>query len=189
MNLRPFHPSVRGQHSRLGFTLVELAITTFAAAILFGAVVALGVYTSKNFYMVGNYVNMDTASRNTIDLMSKEIRNASGLVATGPSYLLFTNVSNHTSTKMAYDAAARTVSITKAGQTRVYLTGCDKWSYSLYSRVPNITATNITFYSTSDLNQVQLVNLTWTCSRSVIGSKLNTEIVLTAQVVLRNKVQ
>jgi hypothetical protein len=90
---------------------------------------------------------------------------------------------------MVYDPSARTVSITKAGQTRLYLTGCDKWSYALYSRVPDINSNNITFYSTTDLNQVQLINLTWTCSRNVIGSKLNTEIVLTAQVVLRNKVK
>lgn len=188
MNSRPSNGSIAGRFHQ-GFTILELALTTFVAAILFAAVVALTVFTAKNFFMVGNYVDMDSKSRNTIDLMSKEIRNASGLIDDTPTYLLFTNVSNHTSTKMSYDPSARTVSITKSGQTRVYLTGCDSWSYSLYNRVPDITSNNIAFYPTTDLNQVQLINLTWTCSRNVVGSKLNTEIVLTAQVVLRNKVK
>lgn len=187
MKLYPSH----GRHGgcvRQGFTLIEVMITTFAAAMLLGAVVALTVFTSRNFYMIGNYADMDSKSRATIDLMAKDIRNSTGLMATNANYLLFTNSSAGTYTKMTYNPNARTVSITKTGQPQtVYLTGCDRWTYSLYNRAPNITSTNIAFYATSDLNQVKLVNLSWTCSRNVIGSKLNTEIVLTAQVVLRNK--
>jgi hypothetical protein len=38
-----------------------------------------------------------------------------------------------------------------------------------------------------DLSVCKLINMTWKCSRTVLGSKLNTESVQTAQVVLRNK--
>ncbi len=33
----------------------------------------------------------------------------------------------------------------------------------------------------------KLINMSWKCSRTILGSKMNTESVQTAQVVLRNK--
>jgi hypothetical protein len=192
MKLPLFHPLSR-KTSRSGYTLLEMMLAIFVGTLLIGVVVALGIFTSRTFFMVGNYVDMDSKSRNTIDVMSKEIRNSSALIAIGtsnPTFLLFTNATAGTTTKLSYDATAHAVTLTKTGQAaRTYLTDCDAWSYSLYNRVPNITSTNITFFATTDLNQVKLVNLSWTCSRKVLGSKLNTEIVLTAQIVLRNKVQ
>lgn len=177
---------------RPGYTLVEMMVAILAAALLIAAVVALTIFSSKAFIMIGNYTDMDSASRNAIDVISREIRDASDLLAystNNPSYLLFTNATAGTATKIIYDADARTLTMQKTGEpTRTYLTQCDKWSFSLYNRVPIISPTNITFYSTSDLKQVKLINMSWTCSRTVLGSKLNTEIVITAQVVLRNKV-
>ena len=38
-----------------------------------------------------------------------------------------------------------------------------------------------------DLSTCKLINMTRKCSRTILGSKLNTESVQTAQVVLRNK--
>lgn len=175
-----------------GYTLLELVIALFAAFLLAGAVVALTIFTAKAFAMIGNYADMDAASRNAIDTISREIRDASDLLAystNNPSYLLFTNATAGTATKVIYNADDRTVTVQKTGEgTRTFLTQCDSWDFSLYNRVPIISATNVTFYTTTALNQVKLINLSWTCSRSVLGSKLNTEIVLTAQVVMRNKV-
>lgn len=177
---------------RAGFTLVELAITTFAASVLILAVVLLAVFTSRMFMMMGNYTEMNGDSRVAIDKISREIRNSSNLLATStnnPSYLLFTNATAGSWTKITYYPTKQTVTMAKTGQPeRTYLTGCDAWKFSLYNKVPIVTSTNVTFYPTSDLNQVKLINLTWTCSRQVMGSKLNTEIVITAQVALRNKV-
>jgi hypothetical protein len=79
--------------------------------------------------------------------------------------------------------------------TRSLLTNCDLFSFSLYDRVPNITSTNVSFYgSTNSSGQVdssvcKVINFTWKCSRSLLGTKCNTESVQTAQIVLRNKVQ
>lgn len=188
----PFIQNFPGRTRPAGYTLLEMMVAMFAGFLLIAAVVALTIFTSRAFVMIGNYTDMDSASRNAIDVVSREIRNASDLLAystNDPSYLLFTNASAGTATKIIYNTDDRTLTVEKTGQaTRTYLTQCDKWGFSLYNRVPIITSTNVTFYSTTDLNQVKLINLSWTCSRSVLGSKMNTEIVLTAQVVLRNKV-
>lgn len=176
-----------------GFSLIEMMVAVAASVVLITAVVLLTIFTSRTFYMTGNYVDMDSKSRNAIDIMSREIRNSSALLAYGtsnPAYLLFTNATAGTATTITYDSTARTLSMAKTGQaTRIYLTGCDQWNFSLYNRVPNITSANVSFYSATNLAQVKLVNLSWTCSRKVMGSKLNTETVLTAQIVLRNKVK
>lgn len=176
--------------ARAGFTILELTIAMFVGAILIASVVMLTVFTSRTFAMMGNYVDMNSDSRNAVDAMSREIRNASNLLAVGtnPPSLLFTNATGGYATQISYDPGARTVTMTKSGQGQVvYLTGCDNWNYSLYNKVPIVGATNITFYTTASLNQVKVINLSWTCSRDILGSKLNTEIVITAQVVLRNK--
>jgi len=39
-----------------------------------------------------------------------------------------------------------------------------------------------------DINACKLINMTWKCSRTIFGSKRNTESIQTAQIVLRNKV-
>ena len=151
------------------------------------------IFTSKTFCITGNYADLDAKSRNTIDVISKEIRNSSALIAVAsanPFSLTFTNATAGTATTIIYDATARTLTMQKTGQaTRTYLTECDRWNYSLYNRAPYMTNNNVVFYPTTDLKQVKLVNLSWTCSRKVLGSKLTTETVLTAQIVLRNKVQ
>lgn len=178
---------------KTGFTMIEMLVAMAVGLTLIAAVVSLTIFTSRTFRITGNYADMDSKSRNTIDMLSREIRNSSALIAVvtaNPVSLTFTNASSGTTTKITYDATARTLAMKKTGQaTRICLTECDQWNYSLYNRVPNITNNDVFFYSTTNLNQVKLVNLSWTCSRKVLGSKLNTETVLTAQIVLRNKVQ
>lgn len=182
-------PSAQTQGHRGAFTLLELMMAVFVAFLLTGAVISLIIFTARSFVMIGNYTDMDSASRNAIDVVSREIRDSSDLLDYGSNFLYFTNATAGTATRITYDPNNRTLTVQKTGEgTRTYLTQCDKWGYSLYNRVPIITSNNVEFYPTTDKKQVKLINLSWTCSRPVLGSKLNTEIVLTAQVVMRNKV-
>jgi len=69
----------------------------------------------------------------------------------------------------------------EAAQT--LLTGCDKWSVGLYTRAPNVSSTNLSFNVASNLASCKLVNMAWKSSRTILGSKLETESVQTAQIV------
>jgi hypothetical protein len=84
---------------------------------------------------------------------------------------------------------ASTLSLEKTGLApMVVLTGCDRWKVWLYNRAPNINSTNLSFNPATSLANCKLVNMSWKCSRTILGSKINTESVQTAQIVLRNKV-
>jgi len=197
MKVSSFNPTPL-RANRSGFTMVELLMALGASALLLGAVVIIVSYTAMTFSMMGNYVDLDRKSLNAVDMLSRELRNSSSLVAfstNNPQYLIFTNSTAGTATTLTYNSTAKTLVVARTGQTtRTNLTGCTEWSFSLYSRVPNINSGNITFYPCTnssgaiDPAMCKLVNLSWTCVRTVLGTKLNTESIITAQIVLRNKV-
>ena len=63
------------------------------------------------------------------------------------------------------------------------LTNCDFLAFAYYKKTPT---NNFDFVPTTDAGQVKLISVSWRCSRSILGSKLNTESVQTARVVMRN---
>ena len=199
MNLPACHLIARGK-SRGGFTLVELLVASALASMVLGVVMTINVFGQKSFIAIGNYVNLDAKSRNTLDVLSREIRNATAVLSIQTNLpvksLTLTNATLSQAVTITYNSTARTLVLTKTGQAaQTFLTECDRWDCSLYNRAPIFSTTNITFYaSTNGLGQLnvsfcKLINMSWKCSRPVLGSKMNTESVQTAQIVLRNKVQ
>jgi len=188
--------SIRSSY-RSGFTLVELMVTMALAGLLMSSLVALGMFTSKSFYMMANYEDLDKQSRHTVDLLSREIRNASALVSfstNSPASLQFTNATGGYGVTVTYYTNNGTLMFAKTGQaTQMLLTNCDNWSFALYDRYPNITSNSVSFYSATnsagqlDSTVCKVINLSWKCSRKIFGSKINTESVQTAQIALRNK--
>ena len=195
----PTHNFVSGRAKFGGFTLVELIISIAIGMVVIGTVVSLALIAAQNFAATANYASMDTQSRNALDRISREIRNASAVVAfrtNSPQFLQLTNVNNASGATISFDAGAGTLTLAKSGQAdQTLLTGCDTFNFQLFNRYPLIkTSTNLSFYiSTNTTGQVtsqfcKVINMSWKCSRKIRGSKLNTEIVQTAQVVLRNQV-
>jgi prepilin-type N-terminal cleavage/methylation domain-containing protein len=198
MNIPSPHACL-GRKPAAGFTLVEVMVTLFAALILSAAFISLSYFTSLSFHMMGNYSDLDSQSRNAVDILGREIRNSSRLLAysTGsPKYLLLTNASAGTSDKITYNSSTSNLVLTttyySSSQPQLnksLLINCDLFNFSLYNRAPNITSTNITFYPATNASSCKVINFSWKCSRTVLGSKLNTESVQTAQISLRNKTQ
>jgi prepilin-type N-terminal cleavage/methylation domain-containing protein len=195
--MRLAHP-ISAERKTRGFTLAELMVATALATMVAGIVMGTFMYSATSFSAMGNYSDLDRNSRNAVDVLSREIRNSSALLSfstTSPKYMTFTNVTTAKAITIAYDANNRVVTLAKTGQTTVtLLTQCDKWEFALYSKAPNITTTNITFYGATngsgatDITACKLINMNWRCSRTIFGSKRNTESIQTAEIVLRNKV-
>lgn len=185
-----------------GFTLLELLVSVGLGVVVIGVIVSMSIVTSWNYVATYNYVKMEDQSRNALDVINREIRNctdllsySNGTVNTGSSFLQLTNDYNNYGVTLSYDGVAATLTMSKTGQSaRTLLTQCDNFSFQLFNRVPNISSTNFTFYASTngtgaiDATLTKVINMNWKCSRTILGSKLNTEIVQTAQVVLRNKI-
>jgi hypothetical protein len=181
-----------------GFSLVELMISIAVGLVVIATVVSLSLISAQNFVATSNYATMDYQSRNALDRISREIRNATALTGfstSNPQFLRLTNVNNGSGATIIYDAGPGTLTLTKSDQTtQMLLTNCNAFSFQLFNRYPVVTTTNISFCSSTNLTgQVtnlfcKVINMNWKCSRPIVGSKLSTEIVQTAQVVLRNQV-
>jgi Tfp pilus assembly protein PilW len=184
----------------VGFTLIEMVVSITVGLVVIGAVVSLSITSAQNFAATANYVDMDSQSRNALDRISREIRNATALAAfstNNPQFLRLTNANNGSGATITYDATPGTLTLAKTGEpVQTILTGCDSFSFQLFNRYPSInTSTNLSFLKSTNAvtgqvdNQFcKVINMSWKCSRTIRGSKLNTEVVQTAQVMLRNQV-
>ena len=193
MNLRRLNPSARRPF--WAFTLVEVSVATAVGSIVLAAVATLTMYAAKSSTAMVNYADLDSKSRYALDVISREIRQASGLLAfqTNTSFTL-TNANAATTVTLTYNPNARTVVMSKTGQSDLTaLTECDVWNFSLYQRTPYVTPTNVFYYPATnsagvlDVNLCKLINLSWKCSRTIFAQKVNTESVQAAQIVLRCK--
>jgi hypothetical protein len=188
-----------------GFSLVELLVAVTASVFVIAAIATLSIISVQNFVATSNYVQMNDQGRNALDLISREIRNATavtGFSTNVPEYLQLTNSLKGSGATINFSPGSGLLTLTETGQPTPWtlLTGCDSFSFQLFDRYPLIVSNSviqsnsISFHASTNITgQVdkqfcKVINLTWHCSRTILGSKLNTEIVQTAQVVLRNQV-
>jgi hypothetical protein len=176
------------------FTLVEASVAVGLGTLILAVAASLSVYSTRTFSAMSNYVDLDMHSRNALDIISREVRQATAVIDrqtnAGVSYITLTNTDTMTSFTIAWVPDSAIVSVQKTGQPRqIVLTGCDNWNVSLYNRAPNLSPNNLSFNAAADLASCKLINMSWRCSRTILGSKINTESVQTAQIVLRNKVR
>jgi hypothetical protein len=193
MNLKKIH-QIR-HRGTAAFTLIEVLVAVALSVVLIGSMMSLYISGSISFIAMGNYQNLDNKSYGALDLISREIRNSNILLSyvNNQSLVLSNNYANNGAgqiTTITYDSSATNVTMQRTGQTTVTnLTGCDQFSFQLYSHAPNTNSfsTNVVFFTATNAATCKMIQISWKCSRTVMGSKLNTESVQTAQIVLRNK--
>ncbi|HXT10580.1 MAG TPA: prepilin-type N-terminal cleavage/methylation domain-containing protein [Candidatus Angelobacter sp.] len=190
------HPLCSTGRSARGFTLMEILVASALGTVVVAIILAAFNYSGTSFSAMGNYEDLDRASRGALDVLSREIRNSSAVISATADVLTLTNATQQKIITLTYDPTGRTLTLSKTGQADdTLLTQCDQWTYSLYSRVPYLTSTNILFYGATngagatDVTMCKLINMNWKCSRTIFGSKRNTESIQTAQLVLRDKVK
>jgi hypothetical protein len=176
-----------------GMTLIDMMIAVALGAIVLAITMVLYTFGLRSFGSMGNYAEMDAQSRNALDFMSREIRQSSLVIGVQNSgavrWLRVANtntvVSPLSTNTFTWDTTAETLVWEKTGQpARTLLTGCDKWTFSMYQRTPT---NDWNFFTTTNLALCKMINMSWRCSRTNIIRKFNSESMVTAEVVLRNK--
>jgi prepilin-type N-terminal cleavage/methylation domain-containing protein len=196
MKLKSAQVAARGRGAS-GLTLLEVMVSVALASVLLATASSMWLFGSRSFVAMSNYADLDHKSRNALDLMSRDIRQATRVTGFDNSgttrWLQVTNEAQGTGITYTWNASPGTLVCRKTGQPdQVYLTECDRWDFNLYQRAPKKGGSYGFFPATNtagayDLSICKLINMTWRCSRTILGSKVNTESVQTAQVVLRNK--
>ncbi len=181
-----------------GMSLVEVMVALCMGSMVIGAVASLGLYGTRSSMAIANYADLDAKSRSALDLISREVRQATAVTASQKSStsksLTFTNAIQGLTFKLSWSSGTRALVLERTGFAPLNaLTECDRWDFSLYQRTPLVTPTNLLFFPSTnnsgvlDLKFCKMVNMSWKCSRTIMRQKVHTESVQAAQLVLRNK--
>ena len=170
--------------NRAGFTLVEFLVTLAVSSLLFLAVAVLGLYSGRSFVGLINYTELDSSSRNALDRMTRDVRQVNQLTASTTNSLTFEDWDG-AQLRYVYSPSARTLSRIKGATTDVLLTECNSVTFSIFQRNP-IGGTYNQF-PTGTPATTKLINVTWRCSRKILGTTMNTENVQTAKIVIRKQ--
>src|SRR5689334_4748645 len=80
---------VAGTPATRAMTLVEVMVAVGIGSLVLMGVAMVFMTSSKAFAAVSNYVAMDSSSRNALDHLTQEIRQAGNLVEFSPTHLKF----------------------------------------------------------------------------------------------------
>ena len=152
--------------------------------IVLAAMMSFLYFSNRSFAALTNYTDLDLRTQLALDTMSREIRQVLRLTAFSTTNLTFQDFDGAT-LQYVYDPTAQTVTRIKGGTVQTLLTGCDSLTFAIFQRTPN---TN-TFQpvSTGSVTNAKVIQLTWNCYRTLLGSKANTECMQSAKVVIRAK--
>jgi len=163
-------------------TLVEMLVAIAIGMMVMACVGSLLIYTVRSFIALGNYNDLDQASRLALDTLSRDIRQTKGLTSYATNRLVFLD-QDGTALEYLWDPNARTLVKIKGTERKVLLTQCDYLRFGTSQRNPT---NGFDFYPNGSLMEAKLVDVSWTCSRQIISQKVNTESVQTAKIVIRN---
>ena len=155
------------------------SITLAAAGVFF-------LYCFRSLGVITNYMDMDIASRNALDQMTRDIRQMSEVTGFTASEVTF-NDPNGGTLKFSWSPDTRKLTREHplGSPPQELLNSCDLLEFQMFQHNP-LPGTN-NFIPTTDATICKMVSLSWKCSRVLQGNQMNTESVQATQIVLRNK--
>lgn len=174
--------SIGSRKKTLALTLVEVLVTTVIVGIVGVAIGSFSLYSMRSFVAMGNYADLDRASRKALDVLSREIRQTRALTNFTTTSLSFLDYDG-LPLVFSYNPTARTLTRSKGNNQNVLLEQCDFLKFNVSQRNPS---NSFDFYPTTNVRVVKLIDMSWRCSRQILGAKVNTESVQTAKIVIRN---
>ena len=185
-------------------TLVELLIAIGISGMVFVVVGMMIFFSGRSYAALANYVDLDNKSRQSLDVMSKEIRQVDAVIGIGTATLssgkVVTNQlvvsgkeadgSPYTNT-YSYSPGSSDKALTRnkvgglyPGRTTL-LTGCTYLNFGMFTRVPKDGT--LDQFDAADYTTCKVVQIDWICSRKIFNQSDNTESVQSAKIVIRKK--
>lgn len=176
------------KESRKGFTLVELLVAIAIGSLALMTVMSLSLYSLRSFAALTNYVDLDNLSRNALDHMTREIRQADRVMTGSDATTLRLWVTPYGGSGrevvFAYDARTGEVTRSEGADVRVLLRECFNFSFNYFQRK---AGTDWEALPATNVETCKQVRIFWECSRMILGQRANTESVQSAKVVIRKR--
>lgn len=173
------------------FSLVELLVSIGVGAIILTAVLSFTVYAGRSFAAMQNYVDLEQKSQGAVDSMLRDIRQTKYLTSFGTTMFQGKNITNSLTfldsdnQPLSFTFTNRLLLRTKGTSSTMLLTNVDFLTFQVFKRNP--VATTFEQFPTATATNCKLVSVSWICSRTILGSAVNTESVQTAKIVIRKQ--
>src|SRR4051794_4749263 len=167
------------------FTLIEVAVTMGTGMVVLTALALVFLFSNRSFASLTNYLDLDQKTQVALDKMSREIRQVNMLTAFQSNKLVFQDY-DLGRLQYIYDSDAQTLIRVKEGVgSETLLTGCNSLTFSIFQRAPDTN--KFQPVATTIATNAKAIELTWNCSRNILGSPVNTESMQSAMIVIRKK--
>lgn len=176
-----FNHRARFQHA---FTLVEVMVTMAVGSIVMAALAAMILYTARSFATLSNYVDLDNRSRTALDIITRDVRQVDSVAAFSSNSITFVDY-DLTNLTFNYDAGSRTLTRIKGDDKKELLSECDQLEFRMFQR--NTVSNSYDLIVSTDEYQGKAIDISWICSRKILGAKVNTESVQTARIIIRKQ--
>ena len=170
-------------------------IASGIGALVLASIMGFYLFAGRSFYAMENYVELDMKSRGALDTMSRDIREANGCstngFTSGNLTLLMSDPTSGQPYKVNYKydsgvgTVTRTYSTASGGKTSLLLSNCVSFAFSYFLRNPTNGAWAAFPNDPGRADECKLVQIDWTCQRTVLGSLINSESMESARVVIR----
>lgn len=181
-NSHPISPAGERSGSRRGTTLIEMLVALACGAAIVGSILTTGTTLTTTMVAIGNYCDLNRASRQTLDVMSADLRNTASVTSFSSSQITVSNDLTGDVISYTWDGTNKLTRTFNQVNT-VMLTHCDYLCFSNFQRNP---LPNFQFVAASTPADTKLVSVSWRCSRQILGAKINTESIQTARICIRN---
>lgn len=166
-------------------TIPEIVMALGIGSLVIVALLSFSAFSGRSFAALTNYSELDAKSRKALDLLSRDVRRSASLVSYAPRRIELVDGAG-TRVVYAYDATAKTLSRVSGGLTEELLSGVDWLRFYIFQRTP-VSGTYEQFPASAGVTTAKVVQVDWICSRSILGTRQNTESVQSAKIILRQK--
>lgn len=168
----------------LGFTLIEMLVSAAIGSMIIASTAAIIVYSTRSFAALWNYVELDQDSRNALDELTRDIRQADSLSSFEENKIIL-NFDGGKPLTFEWNPNTETLIRTYEGETKTLLEGCKWLQFSIYQRNP--IGGSYDQWPTATATTAKLIQVSWRCAREITGAELNTESVQSAKIVIRRQ--
>jgi len=192
----------RNKSRRIGAAVAEWIVSVGVGGLLLATMAAFSLHGARTFVTLSNYVDLNGQSRIAIDKMGQEIRQAMKVTSYAPEKITVLVGTNYVT--YAYLANERKMTRQVGnGTPQTLLKGCDSARFDIFQRQATNTELSSAvsgvlsllplsvdpIYPKATTDNAKIVQLTWNCSRSILGKKANTEAAQFARIVIRKQTQ
>src|SRR5262245_2523785 len=166
-----------------GATLVEYLMSVGVGCLVVLEFVSISINSGRSFAGLTNYADLNSSSVNALDQMTRDIRQAVGLTTFATNQLTF-NMGSNAPVVFTYSPFKRTLIRQQGTSSKLLLSECDFLNFAVYQRT--VIPGTYDQYPVAVATNCKVVAVNWSCSRTILGAKVNTEAAQSAKIVIRS---